>query len=348
MTWEGKRDKKLFLSAADIGLEPLQAIDLSACSSSLALVNAMKKTSFGGRSVGEAHDVLCEMFNDKKSFNVLTLSGAMTAAKMGLIITDLIDKGLIHAVVSTGALITHGLVENMNLSHFKCNPDQNDSLLYQKGCNRIYDTIELEKNLDNIEQIMKTILDTLPSEEICSWKLLNQIGKYLRKTKGRGILKSAYEKNIPVYVPAFTDCELGLDVALYRQRQIMEGKQPIKFDPFLDLDDFAERIQKQETLGVLTIGGGVPRNWAQQVAPYLELLNDNLGKGKTVKYKYGVRICPEPVQWGGLSGCTYSESVSWGKFLSKKEGGKYAEVPADATIVLPLLIRAVFEQLKIF
>ena len=348
MTWEGKRDRKDFLSAADIGLEPLQAIDLSACSSSLALVNAMKKTSFGGRSVGEAHDVLCEMFNDKNSFNVLTLSGAMTAAKMGLIIADLIDKGVIHAVVSTGALITHGLVENMSLSHFKCSPDQNDLTLYQKGCNRIYDTIELEKNLDDVERIVARILDGLPSEEtFCSWKLLNLIGKHLQKLKGRGILKSAFEKNIPVYIPAFTDCELGLDVALYRQRQAIAGKPQIKFDPFLDLDDFAERIQKQTTLGIFTIGGGVPRNWAQQVAPYLELLNDNLGKGKTVKYKYGVRICPEPVQWGGLSGCTYSESVSWGKFLSKKEGGKFAEVPADATIVLPLLIKSVFEQLKI-
>ena len=118
------------------------------------------------------------------------------------------------------------------------------------------------------------------------------------------------------------------------------------FDPFLDLYDFAERIQAHETLGIFTIGGGVPRNWAQQAAPYVDLTSHSLKLGwDRSRYQYGVRICPEPAHWGGLSGCTYTEGVSWGKFVPPSEGGRYAEVYADATLVWPLLIKAVLERL---
>jgi deoxyhypusine synthase len=96
----------------------------------------------------------------------------------------------------------------------------------------------------------------------------------------------------------------------------------------------------------MTIGGGVPRNWAQQVAPYVDVAGQRLGARLCLpRFQYGVRICPEPVHWGGLSGCTYAEGVSWGKFVPPSEGGRYAEVYADATIALPLLMKAVFEEL---
>jgi deoxyhypusine synthase len=100
------------------------------------------------------------------------------------------------------------------------------------------------------------------------------------------------------------------------------------------------------TLGIFTIGGGVPRNWAQQVAPFYDITNHRVGSELTPpRFKYGVRICPEPVHWGGLSGCTYSEGVSWGKFVSPRDGGRFAEVYADATVVWPLLMKGVFEEL---
>ncbi len=96
----------------------------------------------------------------------------------------------------------------------------------------------------------------------------------------------------------------------------------------------------------ITLGGGVPRNWAQQIGPYLDLLQKRAGIGDgLVRFQYGVRICPEPTHWGGLSGCTYSEGVSWGKFVPEAEGGRFAEVYADATTVWPLLIKAVLEEL---
>ena len=118
------------------------------------------------------------------------------------------------------------------------------------------------------------------------------------------------------------------------------------FNPFLDLVQYARQIGQARELGILTIGGGVPRNWAQQVGPYYDIVNHRVGTAlKAPRFKYGVRICPEPVHWGGLSGCTYTEGVSWGKFLPASEGGRYAEVHADATVCWPLLMKAVLEEL---
>ena len=91
----------------------------------------------------------------------------------------------------------------------------------------------------------------------------------------------------------------------------------------------------------------MPRNWAQQVGPYLEILRVRLGEDEPVRrFKYAVRICPEPEHWGGLSGCTYSEGISWGKFVPEAEGGRFAEIFSDATIALPLLVGAVMERLS--
>jgi deoxyhypusine synthase len=92
---------------------------------------------------------------------------------------------------------------------------------------------------------------------------------------------------------------------------------------------------------------GVPRNWAQQVGPLGEILDRRTGgrHGQFIRFHYAVRICPEPVHWGGLSGCTYSEGVSWGEFVSEKQGGRHAEVYADATIAWPILLRGVLERL---
>jgi deoxyhypusine synthase len=158
-------------------------------------------------------------------------------------------------------------------------------------------------------------------------------------------LRSAVQRDVPIYVPAFTDSELGLDFAIHNRRLVADGKTPFAFDPFLDLEDFAERVRQHERLGIFTIGGGVPRNWAQQIAPYLEISADRLGTDEPVRrYRYAVRICPEPEHWGGLSGCSYTEGVSWGKFVPESEGGRHVEVYADATIAWPIIVRAVIER----
>lgn len=330
------------------GLTPTQSLDLAQCSNLSDLVKGMGNTAFGGRALGEAADILCEMSRDKNCFVVGTFSGAMTVAKMGLVICDMIDHGLIHAVVSTGALMAHGFVEAAGMTHFKYQEGMNDRKLYYKGYNRVYDTLELEKNLDDAEQIVAKVLNQLDEDTVlCSHFLNQKLGEYLSKHfKGRGILKSAYLKKVPVYVPAFTDSELGLDIGLYNRRQKIKNEKPFSYDPFLDLEHYTELIKSKKRLGIFTIGGGVPRNWAQQVGPYLDIIDKRLGQGGGFKrFHYAIRICPEPVHWGGLSGCSYSEGVSWGKFVPREEGGRWAEVYSDATIAWPIIVKAVLERL---
>jgi deoxyhypusine synthase len=341
-------DRKLHNPIED-RLIPLESLDLSSVKTVNDLVQAMGKTAFTGRQVGEAADVLEIMARDTDCFVVMTLSGAMTVAKQSLIIADLIDRGIVNAIVSTGALMAHGLVEATGRSHFRYNPDVSDTELYEQGYNRVYDTLEPEQNLDDVEEVMSHVLESWDhSEVLCSYKLNHAIGEYLAKhAKGqRGILKSAYEKGVPVFVPAFTDSELGLDVALNNRLRESTGRHKLRFDPFEDLEHFAATLLRQTKLGIFTIGGGVPRNWAQQFGPFCELRHRRLGENVPLKrYHYGVRICPEPVHWGGLSGSPYSEAISWGKFVPPAEGGKFGELFVDATVGLPLVVAAVLERL---
>ncbi len=331
------------------GLEPVRSLDLAEVASVDDLVRGMARTSFGGRNLGEAADVLEAMVRDPDCFVVMTLAGAMTVAKQGLVIAEMIDRGWVQAIVSTGALMTHGLVESAGMVHFKHDPSMPDEELLRKGYNRVYDTLELEKNLDDTERLLHGILDAVPDGvTLCSHKLNAMIGEMLStQDQGRGPLRSAYEKDVPVYVPAFTDSELGLDYATHNHRRKLQARPRIPFDPFYDLDDFHERFIAAKRHAIFTIGGGVPRNWAQQVAPYIDILGKRVPEqfNPPCRYRYAVRICPEPVEWGGLSGCSYSESVSWGKIVPASEGGRWAEVKADATIAWPLIVRAVMERL---
>lgn len=329
-------------------LQPVYPLDLSKASSISDLVHAMADTAFTGRQLGEGADVLEAMARDKDCFVVMTLAGAMTVAKQGLVICDLIDHGIVRGIVSTGALMAHGLVEATGQSHYRYDPAMTDEELYEAGYNRVYDTLEPERNLDHIEHVMDQILRYWDTDEtMCSWKLNRAIGAHLVKhSSGRGILKSAYQKNVPVFVPAFTDSELGLDVALNNLMREKAGKPRIHYDPFFDLEHFADTLLRQKRLGIFTIGGGVPRNWAQQFGPFCELRYRRTGDDIPLKrYHYGLRICPEPVYWGGLSGSPYSEAISWGKFVPPAEGGRFGEVFVDATVGLPIIVAAVLERL---
>ena len=331
------------------GLEPLAPLDLTTYGTVSDLVDGMSKCSFGARAVGEAAIVLEAMVRDKECFKVLTLSGAMTPAKMGLVVCDMIDWGMVDAVISTGAIMAHGMVESTGRAHFKHRDSMNDVLLYQRGYNRIYDTIELESNLDDMEVIFRKVMEKAGGrKDLGSYELNWLIGEQLScdtEECQRGILKSAFLKKVPVYVPAFTDSELGLDFGVYMRRMKLKGKRHARYDAFADLEDYTARVLASKKLGIFTIGGGVPRNWAQQVGPYLDIIQKRVGSGGGFKrFDYAVRVCPEPVHWGGLSGCTYSEGVSWGKIVPRSEGGMYVEVFSDATIAWPLIVKAVMER----
>jgi deoxyhypusine synthase len=255
--------------------------------------------------------------------------------------------------------MAHGFVEAAGMTHFKHDDRFNDAALYRRGYNRIYDTLELEKNLDRAEEIIGGILDSMDTSEPLSSEIFcRELGKWLtEQTDKPGVLQNAYLKDVPVYIPAFTDSELALDVGTWMTKKAMANDPAldiaaainqvnISFNPFLDLSSYTTRALKAKRLGIFTIGGGVPRNWAQQVSPYLEILQERCDRSLSLKkFHYGVRICPEPANWGGLSGCTYSEGVSWGKFVAPEDGGRFAEVLCDATVAWPFLVKAVKQRL---
>ena len=356
-----------FHDGATDGLEALEPFDPEKIGSFDDLLVAMSKTAFGGRKLGEAFEVLWTMISDPDCKVVLTLSGAMTIAKMGKIISRMVDEGMVHCIVSTGALIAHGLSESIGKTHYQHHPSMSDEELFRKGYNRVYDTLEMEANLNYVEHVVAQTLKRVSHDQpLCSRTMTHELGKTLAEEyPGDGILKSAYLKNVPVYIPAFTDSEVGLDMGTWamakeldRARSQMSDKGDLailsalhrsypSFNPYLDLNSYADHVLSAKRLGIFTIGGGVPRNWAQQVGPYIEIGNLRLGLSvNPPRFQYGVRICPEPDYWGGLSGCTYEEGLSWGKFVSPKNGGRFSEVLSDATVVWPLLMMGLLERKK--
>uniref|UniRef100_A0A7C5AL45 Deoxyhypusine synthase n=1 Tax=Desulfobacca acetoxidans TaxID=60893 RepID=A0A7C5AL45_9BACT len=352
-----RRRTEDFHDGAKDGLEPLKPLDPKAIGDFDELLEAMSHTAFQGRSLGEAAEVLTAMLQDPEVTVVGTFSGAMSVAKMGLLLCEMIDQGWIKIVITTGALVAHGFIENLGRVHYKSPRDRSDRELYLQGYNRIYDTLEMEANLDYAEEVLREVLDALNHQEVwASETLCRELGRYLASiTDKPGLLRNAYLKGVPVYIPAFTDSELGLDLAGYMvRRALAQGSKfpealtsvSLKFNPFLDLGSYARRVMTAKKLGIFTVGGGVPRNWAQQVAPYLELLHGRLGlEVPEVRFTYGVRLCPEPAHWGGLSGSTFREGVSWGKIRPAEDGGRFAEVLCDATISWPLLLMAVSQRL---
>ncbi|MBI3932901.1 MAG: deoxyhypusine synthase family protein [Acidobacteria bacterium] len=339
------------------GLVPLESLDLDKVTSFAGLLRGMARTAFSGRSLGEALEVTLAMVRDPDCKVVLTLSGAMTIAKMGKVIGKMIDTGMVQAVVSTGALMAHGLSEAVGMVHYRHDPRMSDEELFEKGYNRVYDTLEMEANLNYVEEFSSKALDAVAAEPALSSEIVcRALGKVLAEDpQGQGVLRSAYLEKVPIFVPAFTDSELGLDLSTWAMKRAHArgATDPAEllrvvpsYNPYLDLQSFARFCLSAKRLGIFTIGGGVPRNWAQEVGPYVDITNHRLGLELTPpRYQYAVRICPEPTHWGGLSGCTYSEGVSWGKFVPEAEGGRFAEVFADATTVWPLLIKGVLEEL---
>jgi deoxyhypusine synthase len=339
------------------GLQPLDSLDLRQVEDFAGLLERMAHTAFGGRELGEAFAVLSAMAGDPDCTIVLTLSGAMTIAKMGKIVCEMIENGLAHILISTGAIMAHGLSESIGCLHYKHDPVKSDKDLYEQGYNRVYDTLEMEANLVDANRLVGEVFDAYDwSKPAGSWEIHRAMGKKLCDAgQMPSILGCAFQRDVPVFVPAYTDSELGLDLAKHFLRSNVKpgmDQDPAQFftalpplNPFVDLYEYTRRIMKAKRIGIITIGGGVPRNWAQQVGPFIEAINMRLGgRFEVPRFRYAVRICPEPAHWGGLSGCTYSEGVSWGKFVPREDGGRFAEVHCDATIAWPLLVKAVLER----
>jgi deoxyhypusine synthase len=301
------------------------------------LLKLLRDCGFQGRNLGRALDILYKMVTDKDILTVLTLSGAMVPAGMGELICTLIDHNLVDVIVSTGANIIHDLVDSVaDVGHYIGSSNVDDDELFNLRINRIYDTFLPEENYKLAEEKLLEIVHQLfdsKDVEIIPSDFLFEVGK---KVNNKSILSIASANNIPIFVPAFTDSEFALNLIKY---SIREGYK-FKFDIFGDVLKFAEIIKKSKEYGTFIIGGGVPRNWAQQIFPLLDQIENIEAMG----YNYSVRIHTAVEYDGGLSGCTVSESKSWGKYSLES---KYVSVWCDATIALPILTVGLLQRLKI-
>ncbi len=305
------------------------------------LLENLKYCGFQGGNLGKALDILERMVSDNECLKVLALSGAMVPAGMGGLISSLIEHNIIDVLITTGANITHDLIDTIvNIGHYLGNPNVDDNELYNLEINRIYDIFLPEDNYKITRNKLLEIIDQICKDkklEISPSEFLKLIGNKIDK---KCILSLAAKHKIPIFIPAFSDSELALDLIKFT---VKEGYE-FNFNIFEDVKKFAEIIKTRKKAGLFIVGGGVPRNWAQQIFPYLDHLEQLREHGIESGYKYSVRIHTATEYDGGLSGCTTSESKSWGKYALDSQ---YVSVWCDATIALPILVTGLFQRLKI-
>ena len=311
------------------------------------LISDLKKCGGLAEEIHSGFKTLISMANDPDCAVIYTASGAMTIAQMNLICCDLIDSGFIQCMATTGALICHGLVENIGLPHYKYNPDFSDAVLATERLNRVTDTLEPEENLDQVEFLIEEVASSyIRPRPMGSFEFNQLIGSHLATAfpNQRGILKSAYEKEIPVFIPAFYDSEIGNDLVIINRKRNHNLLSQIVIDQNRDSEKLVDFVSKKKRIGIFTVGGGTPRNYIQNVAPLIEIMNERLGLiMPDTKFSYGCRICPDPMWHGHLSGCTYNEGVSWRKF---HPNALKSEIHEDATLVLPFLVKALMEHIS--
>lgn len=302
------------------------------------LINMWAKFKEPAAQAAHGFETLKQMISDPDCVVFGTFSGIMTVAKMGGVIAEMINKGWLQGVAATGALICHGFVEGVGLKHFKYNPSFSDLEMAAQKLNRITDSVEPEENLDHVEEVLDHILNEKidGSKPVSPTQINTLIGEHLAKKypAGPSILRSAYIKKVPIFIPASVDSELGNDIYITNVKRVRAGQKPIIVDHEIDSRLLVKMVTEAKKVGIFSIGGGVPRNNIQNVAPLIEIMNIRLNLNLPQKmFSYACRIDPTLPYLGNLSGCTYSEGGSWRKMDIKH--GRFSEVLADATMILP-------------
>ncbi len=314
---------------------PVRHYDSRVNSSISDLIESFGGTAFQSRNLSRALEVMLRMLQDNDRPTVfLALAGAMVPGGLRKTVRDMIDIGIVDVLVSTGANLYHDLHEALGFRHYLANELVPDLELRRKRIDRIYDVYASDIEFNQTDVYIKKFADSLKPGPYSSRDFLQKIGQSLRDNNS--ILYIAAKKGVPVFCPAIADSSIGLSLAWHTQQKY-EGKQdPIVIDTILDnLEILKVKIEAKKT-GAIHIGGGVPKNYVQQIIPMAEILGLS-----TQPHSYGLQITTDDPKWGGLSGCTFSESQSWGKYSDRAQ---YATVYIDATIGLPLLFKACLEK----
>ncbi|HDS05595.1 MAG TPA: deoxyhypusine synthase [Deltaproteobacteria bacterium] len=307
--------------------KPVEHIDIKSFNA-VKMITAMKKMSFSARDLANAADIYDKMLKEKKCAIMLTLAGSTSAAGCMQVYVDLVKNNMVDVIVATGAsIVDMDFFEALGFRHYQGTPFVDDKLLRKLYIDRIYDTYIDEEQLQACDQTIKKIAGTLEARPYSSREFIAEMGKYLKKhsKKKNSLVQAAYENNVPIFCPAFSDSSAGFGLVLH---QYERPKRHLSIDSVKDFLELTMIKIKAGASGLLMIGGGVPKNFAQDTVVCAEIL------GKDVPmHKYAIQITVADVRDGACSSSTLKEANSWGKVDSTCEQMVYAE----ATTVLPLL-----------
>ena len=317
----GHNSKKDFLN------KPVEHIDITKFDSR-KIISSMEKMSFVSRETANATKIYNEMLKDKNCTIFLTLAGSTSAAGCMHIYRDLVKYNMVDAIVATGAsIIDMDFFEALGFKHYQGSQFQNDDELRKNYIDRIYDTYIDEDELQMCDKTIGEIADNLEPKAYTSREFIKEIGKYLKtnsKKKG-SLIETAYDNNVPIFCPAFTDSSAGFGLVMHQERN---PNKHITIDSIREFRELTEIKIRSKGSGLFMIGGGVPKNFIQDTVICAELLGKNVDM-----HKYAIQITVADSRDGACSSSTLKEASSWGKVDTSKEQMVFAE----ATSVLPLI-----------
>lgn len=292
-------------------MKPVNPIKIRENMSASDLVNAMQGSGFGAGKIAEASRIMKKMFADKECKVFLGVAGAMVPAGMKQIILDLLDET--DVFVTTGANLTHDLIEALGEKHYMGDSNVDDAELNKKGLDRIYNVLMKNEVYEKLEDFFEKNFDKFKD---CG-NIKNFLWK-LGELVPSGILRKCYEKQIPIFCPAIADSGIGLMI----WGRIASGKK-LSIDAFDDMKEIIDIAWKAKKSGIIYVGGGVPKNFIQQSLQFSHGAD------------YGIQITTDRPESGGSSGAPLKEGISWGKMNAKAD---FVDVNCDATIALPLIL----------
>jgi deoxyhypusine synthase len=314
---------------------PLKAIEVDKKSIS-ELLSEMAETGFQGKKLGEVAGIWTEMLNQKGLVIFMGISGSLSTTGQWKIVKWLIENRYIDVLVSTGANISEDIMEAMGNRYYQGTWLADDEELLRLKIDRFYDVYADEYEYRKLEGLIMEFAKKLDESKVYSTReFLWSFGKYQSEKGIKSITAAAYEKGVPVYSPGLIDSGYGVALSLLKKK----GKL-IRIDQTADMEEIGRIAEQTKRTAVIYVGGGVPKDTIQ-----LSTVIKTLAKGGDVEtpHEYAIQITTDSPQWGGLSGCTLEEAISWGKISSK---GKRATLYCDATLALPLVAHAINERVE--
>lgn len=317
------------LTKADYLKETIAQLDIKQ-HNVVPLVDAMGEMAFSARDLNRAARIYEMMLRDKDCGIILVLAGSLFSAGLKRIVYDLVDHNMVDAIVATGALIVdQDFFEGLGFKHYKGSKWADDNELRDLHIDRIYDTFIDEDELRICDETIGRICDSLDKRPYSSREFIWEMGRYLEENGCRAddcIVHACYRKDVPIFVPAFSDCSAGFGFVMHQSKNREKNVSLDSAKDFLELTDIK---LANPTTGILMVGGGVPKNFTQDIVVAADLLDPT----KADMHKYAVQITVADERDGALSGSTLREASSWGKVSTVHEQMVFSE----ATLALPLV-----------